>query len=415
MYNVAVRNGGLKPDVKSAMATLLERMPRRRVFRFEARAQGRPHSGFIRADNREMALAALASRHWVPLSLEEVRPAPRPFAAGRPREAARFFSQMAVLYRNGVQLDAGLKVLGLQSQGRFRRAVLSTRIALRSGQSLSQAMGNCPALFPTWTVTAVAAAEGSGTMAETLDRLAATLERRQALWHRLRQALTYPLWVLALGLVLNLALARSLLPAFSQAFSEAGIPLPAFSRLVLEVTRTAGDPRTWTVVVALLGLAWLGSRQRDPGALLDRLPLVGTLRRGAGRVEALYTLAALLESGIPMQKALTGTVRAASTPALRADLEAVRGRVLDGLPLSQALAAQGFSLMAVQFARAAEESGNYPRLLRQVAETHADSQELTLQATTRLLEPILVALLGLVIGTVSVALFIPLYSAAAAW
>ncbi len=397
------------------MSTRRERMPRRRVYRFEARAQGRPHSGIIRADNREMALAALARRHWIPLSLEEVRPGPRPFSAGCPLHAARFFGQMALLYRNGVQLEAGLQVLGQQSQGRIRTAVLSTRQALRSGQSLSQALGRCPALFPSWTVRAVAAAEGAGTMAETLERLAATLERRQALWHRLRQALTYPLWVLALGLVLNLAMARWLLPAFSQGFAEAGIALPAFSRLVLEVTRTAGDPRTWSVLAALLALAWAGSRHRDPGALLDRLPVVGPLRRGAGRIEALYTLAALLESGIPMQKALAGTVEAASTATLRADLQAVRRRVVDGQPLSGALAAQGFSLMAVQFAQAAEESGDYPKLLRQVAETHAHSQELALQATTRLLEPILVALMGLVIGTVSVALFIPLYSAAAAW
>jgi type IV pilus assembly protein PilC len=252
-------------------------------------------------------------------------------------------------------------------------------------------------------------------MAETLERLAGTLERRQALWNRLRRALTYPFWVLTLGLVLNLAMARSLLPAFSRSFAEAGVPLPAFSRIVLQVTLTAGDPQTWLVLVALVGLAWVGSRSRDPGLLLDRLPVVGPLRLRAGRIEVLYTLAALLESGIPMQKALTGTLEAATAPTLRADLEAIRGQVLDGQPLSQALAGHGFSLMAVQFARAAEQSGDYPTLLRQVADSQAQNQELALEATTRLLEPILVALMGLVIGTVSVALFIPLYSAAAAW
>ncbi len=401
--------------MKNAQATLLKNVPRRRAFRFEARADGRRRSGIIRADSREMALTALAERHWTPLSLEEVRPRPRPFSAGRPREAARFFSQMAVLYRSGVNLDAGLKVLIRQSQGRLWTALVATRGALRSGQSLSQALAGCPTLFPSWTVAAVAAVGGPGTMAETLERLAGTLERRQAQWSRLRQALAYPFWVLTLGLVLNLAMARSLLPAFSRSFAEAGVPIPIFSRIVLQVTLAAGDPQTWLVLAALVGLAWVGSRSRDPGLLLDRLPVVGPLRMRAGRIEVLYTLAALLESGIPMQKALTGTLEAATAPTLRADLGAIRGQVLDGQPLSQALAAHGFSLMAVQFARAAEESGDYPTLLRQVADSHAQNQELALEATTRLLEPILVAVMGLVIGTVSVALFIPLYSAAAAW
>jgi len=402
-------NGG--ESMKSSLAALVGGPLRGRVYRFVAREDGRRRSGVIRADNRQTAIAALTARRWILLRLDELEPQQRPASSGNSREAAGFFRQLAVMYRSGVHLANGLEVL-LKQGTRSSRPILREMLAcLLAGGKISQAMRACPALIPTWCVPAVAAAEDSGTMAGTLDRLAATLEHSQAIQHRIRQALAYPAWVLGLGLVL----ARSLVPAFSRAFQQAEVPVPAFTRAVLTATGALGDPRAWLLLAILVGLAWLGLRREGLQAWLDRWPLVGPLRLRGARIAALQTLATLLEAGVPLQHALTGTALAASSPALQADLETIRIEVLEGSPLSKALARHGFSPMASQFALAAEESGDYPDLLRRVAKTEQEALDLGLETTTRLLEPILVGLLGLVIGTVSVALFLPLYSAAASW
>ncbi len=401
--------------MKNSLAGLVDGPLRGRMYRFVVREDGRRRSGVIRADNRQTAIAALTERRWVLIRLDEYRP-PRPaVSSGHPREAAGFFRQLAIMYRSGVHLTDGLQVLLKQAHRSSRPLLREMLGCLLAGGRISQAMRACPALIPTWCVPAVAAAEASGTMAGTLDRLAATLEHAQAIRHRIRQALTYPAWVLGLGLVLNLALARSLVPAFSRAFQQAEVPVPAFTRAVLSATGALGDPRAWLLMTGLAGLAWLGLRREGLQAWLDRWPLVGPLRLKGGRISALQTLATLLEAGVPLQHALTGTAQAATAPTLLADLQAIRLEVLEGGALSKALERHGFSPMASQFARAAEESGDYPELLRRVAESEQEALDLGLETTTRLLEPILVGLLGLVIGTVSVAFFLPLYSAAASW
>jgi type II secretory pathway component PulF len=401
--------------MKNSLAGLVDGPLRGRMYRFEVREDGRRRSGVIRADNRQTAIAALTERRWILLHLDEYQPPKPAVSSGNPREAAGFFRQLAVMYRSGVHLTDGLQVLLKQAHRSSRPLLREMLVRLLAGGRISQAMRACPSLIPTWCVPAVAAAEVSGTMASTLDRLAATLEHAQALRHRIRQALTYPAWVLGLGLLLNLALARSLVPAFSRAFQQAEVPVPAFTRAVLSATGALGDPRTWLLVTCLVGLAWLGLRWEGLQAWLDRWPMVGPLRLKGGRIAALQTLATLLEAGVPLQNALTVTAQAATAPTLLADLEAIHLEVLEGSPLSEALERHGFSPMASQFARAAEESGGYPDLLRRVAESEQEALDLALETTTRLLEPILVGLLGLVIGTVSIAFFLPLYSAAASW
>ncbi len=401
--------------MKSSLAALVEGPLRGRRYRFVAREDGRRRSGVIRADNRQSAIAALGARRWVLIRLDELEPPQHRPGPGRPREAAGFFRQLAVMYRSGVQLADGMEILLRQATRSMRPSLREMLGCLLAGRRLSQAMQACPAWVPAWCLPAVAAAEGSGTMALTLDRLAATLEHSEALRHRIRQALVYPAWILGLGLLLNLALARTLAPAFARAFQQAEVPVPAFTRAVLEATRTLGDPRAWLVLAILAGLAWLGLRREGLQAWLDRWPLVGPLRLRAARIAALHTLATQLEAGIPLQRALTGTAQAVGSSTLATGIEAIRLEVMEGRPLSEALGRHGFSQMTSQFALAAEESGAYPELLRRVAETEQEALDLALETTTRLLEPILVGLLGLVIGTVSIALFLPLYSAAASW
>lgn len=410
-------------DRSQGPAAALEGLAGRRIFRFVANADGRRRSGIIRADNRETALAELSQRRWIPVLLEEVRARdlrPPLVSSGRPREAAAVFGQLALLYRSGVPLAKGLDVLKQQAAPNLWECLVRIHADLQTGHRLSDALRKRSEVFPTWCASAVAAAEASGDLSRTLDRLAATLERSETLRRRVVRALSYPLTVLMLALVLNAALFRAMLPAFERSFAEAEVQISGFSRVVMDVAWAAGDPLLWLGLGLATAGGWLALRRPAVrGAfesILDRVPLFGPLRRRAADAQFLYNLAALLESGTPLQGALALVRDGAASSALGARLEAVRRDVVGrGRLLSEAFADHGFGSLATHLTGAAEESGDYPAMLRRIADTLSEDLELSLDSLASVLEPALVGLVGAMIALVIVALFLPLYATASTW
>lgn len=404
-------------------AAALEGLAGRRIFRFVAKADGRRRTGIIRADNRETALAELSQRRWIPVLLEEVRARdlqPRGVSSGRPREAAALFGQLALLYRSGVPLNKGLDVLKQQAPPQLWESLARVHSDLQTGHRLSDALRKRSEIFPTWCASAVAAAERSGDLAATLDRLAATLERSEALRRRVLRALSYPLSVLLLAFVLNAALFRAMLPAFEKSFAQAEVAISGFSRVVMDLAWAAGDPWLWSGLGLAAAGGWLALKRPVVRgaceALLDRLPVFGPLRQRAADARFLYNLAALLESGMPLQGALALVRDGAASTALATRLEAVRRDVVGrGRLLSEAFADHGFGSLARHLTGAAEESGDYPTMLRRIAETLSEDLELSLDSLASVLEPALVGLVGAMIAVVIVALFLPLYATASTW
>lgn len=404
-------------------ASALEGLAGRRIFRFDARADGRRRSGFIRADNRESALAELSQRRWIPVRLEEVPAAdlrPPLASPGRPRDAAALFGQLALLYRSGVPVAQGLEVVARQAEPRLRGCLARVHADLLTGRRLSESLRRQPEVFPTWCASAMAAAEVSGDLARTMDRLAAALERAEDLRQRVVRALAYPLSVLLLALILNAALFRALLPAFERSFARAEVEVSGFSRAVMDLAWAAGDPILWLSLGSAAGLGWFALRRAEVrrafDSLLDRLPVFGPPRRRAADARFLYSLATLLESGLPLQGALALVRDSAASEALAARLEAVRRDVVArGHLLSEAFAHHGFGAVAQHLTGAAEESGDYPTMLRRIADTLSEDLELSLDSLASVLEPALVGLVGAMIGLVIVALFLPLYATASTW
>lgn len=388
----------------------------RRVFRFVARAEGRRRTGLLRADHREAALAELGRRRWIPLHLEEVRAGelrPRRSLAG-PGEAGLLLGRLAVLLRSGVPMAAALRVLRSESPESLPR-VARIEADVRTGHPLSQALARS-GLVPSWCAAAVAAAEQAGDLAGALERAAGTLERSEAFRRRVAGALTYPATVLALALLLNAVLVRTMLPAFRRAFQEGALHVPAFSRVVLDAAWLAGDLRVW----AALGLAALAFRMLLPEPalqhLLDRLPGYGALRRRAADASFLRDLAFLLQAGVPLQRGLALLQQVTWSSGLAARIGRVRTQVVNqGAPLSVAFADHGFGSMARDLTAAAEESGDYAGMLRRLADSRAAEVDLALSSWSALLEPGLVVLVGAGIGVVVVALLLPLYANASTW
>lgn len=400
-------------------ATLESSVPGRRLFRFTARDATGRRTGFIRADSRENALAALSERRWVPLSLEEQREEPRQQHVGNPAMAAGVLRQLAVMYRSGVPLAQGLAALGRQADPRLMPVLVRLHADLQTGTSLSAAVRRRPEVFPAWCASALKAAETGGTMAETLDRLAESMERSVALRRKVIAAVTYPATVLALALLLNLTLFRWMIPAFLESFRDAEVVLPPFSLGMIALAGVAGDLRLWAVLGALALTAIVLLRRpywrQRAWDLLERLPAFGPLARKSHQAELLRTMAAMLQAGTPMQTVLARCCETVTSTTLRARMEEVRRLVVGGHALSDAFEETGFSPMTRDMTGAAEESGDYPGMLRRVADFMAEDVDLSLASLASVIEPILVATVGLLIGLFALALFLPLYSTATAW
>jgi type II secretory pathway component PulF len=328
--------------------------------------------------------------------------------------------QMALLCRAGVPLLAACEVLLRQAGGcRWGREMARVRRDLAGGASPSAALGRHPRLFPPWAEAVLRAAEASGTLPEALEGLARSYERSLRTRRQLVTAARYPALVLATALVANLVLLRWFAPAFERAFEQAGLALPGLTRWLLAGAEILGRSSTW-VTVALAAMAlfgWLGSQAGRQSLLhlLPRLPGLGRLWSMAEMAEVFSALSGMLAAGVRMQEALGRVVQVAFFPRTRASLLEVRRRVLGGTPLSQALSAEVFGPAAGHLLRASEEAGDHAGMLRRLAEGLSLDLEVALEAWTAALSPLLIALVGLAIALMVLALFLPLYSAMASF
>lgn len=326
--------------------------------------------------------------------------------------------QMALLCRGGVPLLAACEVL-LQQAGRCRWGGEMARIRcdLAGGASPSAALGRQARLFPPWAGAVLRAAEESGTLPEALEGLARSYERSLRIRRQLVTAARYPTLVLATALVANLILLRWFAPAFERAFGQAGLVLPGLTRWLLHGAEMLGRPSIWAgaalAAAALFG--WLASPAgyRALLHLLPRLPGLGRLWRMAEMAEVFSALSGMLAAGVRLQEALGRAVQVAFFPRTSASLLEVRRQVLAGVPLSQALSAEVFGPAAGQLLRASEEAGDHAGMLRRLAESLDLDFGVALEAWTAALGPSLIALVGLAIALMVLALFLPLYSSMA--
>ena len=393
-------------------------------------AQGQDQSGQMQALHHADIEAHLHAQRIRPIRIQRKR-RPKVLGKARAKEVARFTRQLATLVQAGIPLLSALKLLDTATENPGMRAIAQDLMAqVESGVSLHQAMQTHDCFSPVY-LGMVAAAEASGQLDVILGELAQSLDSELGLREALKSALTYPLAVLVLsGLVLGLMLAW-VVPAFESIFSSMGAELPAPTQMVLSLSRwwvANGWTLAATVTAAALLLRhWLRHHPQGQWAQAQMAlawPVWGELVQLACVSRWARTLSSLMQAGVALPEALDISAKASGNLCYEKYLARVRSDVMNGTALAQALelgtpvttAGWGagwrrplFSPQVLQMVAVGEASGRLDEMLMQVARMHEAQVQWLQKRISVLMEPTVMVVLGVLIGGLVTALYLPIF------
>lgn len=329
-----------------------------------------------------------------------------------------FTRQLATLIDAGLPLLKGLEVLGKQEKDEvLRRIILNLSESVQGGSTFSESLGQHPRVFSRLFVNMVKAGELGGVLEVVLNRLAEFQEKAQKLKNKVVSAMTYPVIVLGIAMLILVFLLTFIVPKFEQIFKDllGNKPLPDLTRFVMNLSATAVSNWYILVLIAVGGVVgWKSLNSSEKGrVLIDKtvlkLPLFGDLMRKSSISRFTRTLGTLVTSGVPILQALLITRETAGNSIVAEAVMKVHDAVKEGESIVTPLEASGvFPAMVISMVDVGEETGQLPDMLLKIAEVYDDEVDSTVDALTALLEPLMIVFLAVVVGTIVVALFMPM-------
>ncbi len=336
----------------------------------------------------------------------------------RAEKVTLFTRQLSTLLGAGVPLTRALETLRKQERQKAFRQVIDDLVnQVRGGNKLSEGLARYPHVFDGLYVNMVRAGESGSIMEEVLQRVATFLEKARALKKKVRAALVYPTVVIAVAAVIVGFLVSYVIPQFETIFSSMlrGQSLPALTEGVLAVSDFVRD-RWWVLggAVILVVLGWNFARRTAAGGrLIDRvslaMPIVGELIRKISIARFARTFGTLIASGVPLLEALRIARDVSGNRVVEAALTRVHDRVRDGDAVARPLEQTNvFPVMVSSMIEVGEETGQLPAMLDRIADDYEEDVDTAVAGLTSALEPVLIVLLAVVVGTIVIALFLPI-------
>jgi type IV pilus assembly protein PilC len=338
----------------------------------------------------------------------------------KPKTLMIFTRQLATLIDAGLPLLRGLTVLGKQEPDVVLRKVIHKLAdTVQGGSTFSDALTQHPKIFNKLYVNMVKAGELGGVMELVLIRLADFQEKAQKLKNKVVSAMYYPIIVLVIAIVIMAFLLVYIVPKFEQIFQDmlSGKPLPGLTQFVINTSKFVQEQ--WYLIIAAGVVVVVGYNLlvRVPKGLafVDavklRIPLFGDLIKKGAISRFSRTLGTLVTSGVPILQALNITRETAGNVVLAGAIQNVHDSVKEGESIVQPLEKSGvFPPMVVSMIDVGEETGQLPEMLLKVADVYDDEVDNTVAGLTSLLEPIMIVMLAVIVGTIVIALFLPLIS-----
>jgi type IV pilus assembly protein PilC len=338
----------------------------------------------------------------------------------KPRTLMIFTRQLATLIDAGLPLLRGLNVLAKQERDSLLKSTINKLAdSVQGGSTFSEGLALHPRLFNGLYVNMVRAGELGGVLEVVLTRLAEFQEKAQKIKNKIVAAMVYPIIVMVLAVGIMIFLMVFIVPRFEAIFHDmlGDKPLPAITVFVIGVSDFVQDH--WAILLGAVMAAYLfykaAAQTRGGRVLLDRIklraPVFGDLIRKTSIARFSRTLGTLVTSGVPILQALTITRETAGNAVIARAIAQVHDRVKEGDAMVQPLeASRAFPPMVISMIDVGEETGQLPEMLLKIAEVYDDEVDNSVAALTSLLEPIMVVFLALVVGTIVIALFMPLIS-----
>jgi type IV pilus assembly protein PilC len=338
----------------------------------------------------------------------------------KPKTLMIFTRQLATLIDSGLPLLRGLNVLGKQEPDPvLRKTIGKLADSVQGGSTFSDGLAQHPKIFNKLYINMVKAGELGGVMELVLVRLADFQEKAQKLKNKVVSAMFYPIIVLVIAVAIMAFLLVYIVPKFEQIFADmlGGKPLPALTEFVIGTSRFFQNQ--WYLILGALivfVVAYnLAGRTEKGLAIIDavklRVPLFGDLIKKGAISRFSRTLGTLVTSGVPILQALNITRETAGNVVLSNAIQKVHNSVKEGESIVSPLEKSGiFPPMVVSMIDVGEETGQLPEMLLKVADVYDDEVDNTVAGLTSLLEPIMIVFLAVVVGTIVIALFLPLIS-----
>ncbi len=356
-----------------------------------------------------------------------VRKKPKPLFGGAgsrisSKDIAVFSRQLATMLKSGVPLVTAFQIIaGGVKNPRMRVMVDKIRADVESGSSLYEALHAHPVQFDELYTNLVKAGESAGVLDTILDEIASYKERIESIKGKIKKALYYPAAVVAVAIIVSAILLIFVIPQFEGIFQSFGADLPAFTQAVLTASEFIRSNGVLLLVLLIAGItAIIMAKKRSPNFAhwLDRVmlkvPLVGPILEKAALARFCRTLAITFAAGVPLVEAL-GIVSGATGNAVYNDAAArIREDVAVGHQLQLAMQQTDvFPNMVIQMAAIGEEAGSLDEMLLKVAEAYEEEVNNAVDALSSLLEPVIIVFIGVIVGTMVIAMYLPIFKMAA--
>jgi type IV pilus assembly protein PilC len=391
------------------------------VFVYSGRSAGaKTVSGEIEAKDKQDAVARLRQKRVV---VAEVRAKPKDIAVkGRSRKVgvkdlkifARLFGTMV---NAGLPIDMCLQILCEQTKNKtFARAIADVHNAVSGGASLADAMAKHKRVFDNLFVHMVAAGEAGGALAMVFSRLALYLEKADALRRKVKGAMIYPSVIACVATGATIFMLIAVIPVFAKMFADLGAELPGPTKFVLALSliiRKTIIPMSIALVVGIIMFRkW---HKTDNGKtvvdkLLLKTPVIGTVIRKTAVARFTRTLGVLISSGVPILHALDITAKTSGNMVIQYAIDKVRRSISEGKNITVPLGESGvFPPMVVQLVAVGEQTGRLAEMLGKIADFYDEEVDAAVSAMTSLIEPIVIVLMGGVIGGLLIAMYLPMF------
>lgn len=381
--------------------------------------KGRRVSGQISGHNPALIRAQLRQQGICP---ERVRKRSRIFPDLAPpiksADIALFTRQLATLLKAGIALLQALDILAESFENRRMRALVNgLKQEIASGSNLTTALRQQPRHFDTLYCNLIAAGEQAGALETLLERVALHQEKTQQLRARIKKAMTYPAAVLVVASVVSTVLLMHVVPQFQTLFAGVDGKLPGFTLAVIALSEFLQN--AWWLLALGLGAAVAGLRRAyrvSPGfrhrldAGLLKAPLAGTLLKKSAVARYARTLSTTFSAGVPLVHALDSVAGAVGSGPFRQAIERMRDDVSTGIQLNQSMNTSGlFPGMAIQMTLIGEESGTLDGMLEKVANHYEADVDTLVDHLTSLMEPLMMVVLGGIVGALVLAMYLPVF------
>ncbi len=335
------------------------------------------------------------------------------------RDKALFANKLSALVDAGVPILRSLDLMRMQQRSKkMRMALAGMTQDVNQGDSLGNSMRRWPKVFDNLSIALVEAGEAGGVLDDTLKRLAKLLEDNAKLQNQIKGAMSYPVTVLVIAIAVFLGMTIFLIPTFSSVFDQLGAELPLFTQMMLNLSEFL---RSWKALILLGGLVgfafWvvatyktpIGRRQID--GLMLKLPLFGELLEKTASAQFCRTLSSLSKAGVPILLSLEIVRETATNSVISDAIISCKNEVSEGMPLSAALRLKNvFPEMCVNMLAIGEETGEMDAMLSKVADFYEDEVTTMVKAMTSMLEPAMIVLVGIIVGSVLLAMYLPMFS-----